>query len=508
MSEHGAARRVTIVGGGFSGASMAVQLVRASPLPLAITIVEPRESAGPGLAYSAADPDHRLNGPTWSHSILPDDAGHFTRWCESHSILLRDPEAVAADGNAFVRRGDYGEYLADAVRAHARWPATGSRIAHVRDRAVGLAPGRESIALHTAGGCVLESEMLVVATGNPLPRLQAPFARALADHPSVIENPLETTRLAGIDPQARVLVVGSGLTALDVVSTLVRAGRPGPVVVASRRGLRPRPQPPSGSPGGGASPLPGADAPVPLERIMGSVPGFLLREAPPTLRGWVRALRARIREVEAQGESWHRGFDELRDVVWQAWPLLPAAEQRRFLRRMRVWYDAHRFRAPPQNDALVRDAEARGGVRFRAARLRAVEPSVGGALRVHFADPGGAGESVESFDAIVNCTGLDVAARLRASPFLASLVDDGWLRVDDAGIGFAVDANCSAIGADARVRSALRVVGPPTAGTFGDPLGAMFIAAQIWRMLPDALAFLAQAQAPSPPRPFQPLSPF
>ena len=491
-------RRVAIVGGGFTGASIAVQLVRASAVPLSITVVEPRERVGPGLAYSATDPDHRLNGPTWSHSIVPDDAGHFTRWCESKSVFARDPEAVAADTNAFVRRADYGDYLADTLRAHEHWPATGSTIAHLRDRAVAAAATCDAMSIRTAGGRTLESDMLVVATGNPLPRLQAPLERSLAGHPSVIEDPLQPGRLAQLDARAKLLVVGSGLTALDIVSTLVRAGHRGDVVVVSRRGLRPRPQPPAAVPA--AVDTAAVAAHPPLERIMGAVPGFLLHDASPTLRGWVRALRARIREVEAGGESWHKGFDELRDVVWRAWPLLPAAEQRRFLRRMRTWYDVHRFRAPPQNDALVRDAEARGRVAFRAARLRAVQPVAGSnALHVRFAGRGSAGEHVETFDALVNCTGLDAAAGLRANPFLASLVDDGWLRVDDAGIGFAVDANCCAIGADARARPALRVLGPPTAGTFGDPLGVMFIAAQIWRMLPDALAFLAQAR-PAPSR--------
>lgn len=498
MGEDHVVSRVTIVGGGFSGASAAVQLVRASPMPLAITIVEPRERAGPGLAYSASDPDHRLNGPTWSHSIVPGDAEHFTRWCDANSILRRDADAVVADGNAFVRRADYGDYLAEALRAHARWPATGSTIAHLRDLAVEAVPGDDRVAIRTASGRTLDSDMLFVATGNPLPRLQDPLAGSLAGHPSVIGNPLDTGSLARIDPQARVLVVGSGLTALDVVSTLVRAGHRGEVVVVSRHGLRPRPQPPVATPGGTVArglDAPGAAAQAPLERIMGPVPAFLLRDASPTLRGWVRALRARIREVEAQGESWHKGFDELRDAVWRAWPLLPAGEQRRFLRRMRTWYDVHRFRAPPQNDALVRAAEARGGVEFRAARMRSVEPAGGGAsLRARFAGRDGAGERTETYDAIVNCTGLDAAAGLRANPFLASLVDDGWLRVDDVGIGLAVDPHCSAIGADACARPALRVIGPPTAGTFGDPLGVMFIAAQVYRMLPDALAFLAQVK--------------
>jgi len=489
-------RRITIVGGGFSGATAAVQLVRASPVPLAVTIVEPRETAGPGLAYSAVDRDHRLNGPAWGHSLLPEDGGHFTRWCEAEGVLRRDPEAVAPDGNAFVRRGDYGRYLAATLAAHARWPATGSTIEHLRDRARLAVIDGDAIETRTEAGRSLDSAMLIVATGNPLPRLQAPFAPSLAGHPSVIENPLDPAWLGHVDSLARVLVVGSGLTALDIVSTLVRAGHRGGIVVMSRRGLRPRPQPPVVDPGDGSAP------PRPLDRIMGDVPAFLLSAAaPPTLRAWVRALRERIREVEAGGESWHKGFDELRDVVWRAWPLLPAGEQRRFLRSMRTWYDVHRFRAPPQNDAMVRAAEARGAVEFRAARLRSVEAAAGQrTLRVRLAPRGGDDDRVESFDAVVNCTGLDAAAGVRANPFLASLVADGALRVDSSGIGFAVDTNCRAIGADGRPNASLRVVGPPTAGTFGDPLGVMFIVAQVCRMLPDVFDALERARSVPPSR--------
>ena len=498
MADDLAMRTVTIVGGGFSGVSAAVQLVRASAVPLAVTIVEPREQVGPGLAYSASDPDHRLNGPLWSHSVLAEDASHFTRWCERDGILARDPQAQAADGNAFVRRADYGRYLADSLREHARWPATGSTICHLRGRASGAAFGDGVIATSTDAGPVLHSTMLIVATGNPLPHLQPPIAAELAAYPSVVANPLEPGSLQRIDSRARVLVVGSGLTALDVVSTLLRdVDRPG-IVVVSRHGLRPRPQPPAARPG---PDIPGAGAASdqaverPLDRILGQVPPFLLPPGtPPTLRGWVRALRARIREVEVQGESWHKGFDDLRDVVWRAWPLLPIEQKRRFLRRLRAWYDVHRFRAPPQNDAIVRAAEAQGRIEFRAARLRAVAPLADGArFEVRLAGHRGAGDRAEVFDAIVNCTGLDAAAGARTNPFLWSLVERGALRIDETGIGFGVDAHCRAIGADGRANPSLRVIGPPTAGTFGDPLGAMFIAAQVYRMLPDALDTLAKA---------------
>lgn len=82
-ARRGAPARVLIIGGGFTGACVAVALVRHSPVPLEIRLVDPAERPGAGLAYSATDPDHRLNAPTWSHTLLPDDALHFDRWCLS-----------------------------------------------------------------------------------------------------------------------------------------------------------------------------------------------------------------------------------------------------------------------------------------------------------------------------------------------------------------------------------------------------------------------------------------
>ena len=89
----------------------------------------------------------------------------------------------------------------------------------------------------------------------------------------------------------------------------------------------------------------------------------------------------------------------------------------------------------------------------------------------------------------MNCTGLDPACGADENPFLASLVRKGLLQRDATGVGFAVDLRCRPIGVDEHAHPRLRVVGPPTAGTFGDPLGTLFIAPQIARvvagMLPD-----------------------
>jgi len=485
-------RNVVIVGGGFTGACIAVQLVRLSPDPLNIRIVEARAHVGHGLAYSAVDTDHRLNAPAFIHSIIPDDAWHFLRWCQTHQVLERDPDAIRPDGSAYFRRADFGKYLEATVKAHADWVCTGSTITHVRDTAVRAQAASEGFEVTVASGQVLKADLLFVATGNPPPRLQPPLQPALASHPAVIENALDGARLNRIRGDARVLLVGSSLTALDALSTLVRQGHMGQVSVVSRRGLRPKPQ-------GPLSPvLAKIQTPADLDALPGSmmmglllapIPGFLQEVGEqPTLRDLVKALRARVRKFEAEGNTWYGAFDELRNCVWQLWPKLPSHEKRRFLKKMRPWYDVHRFRSPPQNDDMVRAAEAQGRIQFMAARLVSAAPSAAGhTIDVTLHKRGEATSQTESFDVLVNCTGIDVASGMAGNPFLMSLAHEGLIRQDACALGFEVDANGCAVGKDGSTHSALRVVGPPAMGTFGDPIGAMFIGGHIHRMMKDVL---------------------
>lgn len=508
-----AARRVVIVGGGFTGACAAVALLRHSTRPLAITLVDPAEQPGRGLAYSATDPDHRLNAPTWSHTLLPDDALHFDRWCRAQGLAMADPEALQPDGSAYFRRRDLGRYLQQTLAAHAHGGPGPSTIVHRRDwaRAATPAPagaalqasasegeaGGAAFTVHTEGGARLPADALLLATGNPVPRLRAPFAPALAVHPAVIENPLAPGALERVAPGARVLLVGSGLTAMDVLSTLVRRGHAGSIEVVSRHGLRPRrpgPLPAALAPLVAAGPaaldrLPGT---VMLERLAAPPPAFLAAEAvPATVRAWLRVLRGRVAQVQAEGGSWHMPFDDLRDALWQLWPRLPAREQRRFLRQLKPWYDVHRYRSAPPNDVLVDAALAAGRIRWRAARIAAVQP-LPAALRVALRAPGadtGLAQP-QDYDQVINCTGLDIGAAIAAQPLLAGLLAAGCLRLDACGWGLAVDVQARAIDAAGRALGALRVLGPPTVGSFGDPIGAMFIGAQVMRMLPDLLRAL------------------
>ena len=166
---------VTIIGGGFSGASFAIQLARHSALPLDVTVVEPRAEIGRGLAYSTHDPDHRLNGTAGTHLVDPADPEELTRWCAKRSITRDDPDAVADGGALFVRRRDFGRFVGEAFARETRRQGR-VRLRHLRDEAISATLIQQRIAVTTRGHASLPSDLLVIATGNVPTRLPARVA--------------------------------------------------------------------------------------------------------------------------------------------------------------------------------------------------------------------------------------------------------------------------------------------------------------------------------------------
>ena len=481
-------RRVVIVGGGFSGSTAAVQLVQRSPHPLAISIIEPRAHVGGGLAYSSNEPDHRLNGQPHTHTLDPTDTGMFAAWCEAQQILATDPDARAPNGTLFMRRATFRAYLEDTVAHHATWP-NGSSITHHRGHAVDVVPGSAGLGVVVDDGATLPCDMVILACGHTRARLPRPFPAALAGHARVIADPLASPQLPYIPPTDRVLVVGSSLTAYDAVSTLLSRGHQGAIEVVSRRGLRPRPQRPQ--------PAAGGPPPAPmLDRIGMHPEAFIAELGPaPSLRALLAAVRGEIRRQTAAGGSWDAPFDHLRDMVGQVWPTLSTSDKRRFFRQLRAWYDVHRFRLPPQNSAIVHAAEHRGQVRFRAASLLDVATAPGSTtIRMTLRERGATQPCTSEYDRVINCTGVD-ASPLREIPLYAALLARGLVSEDPSGAGLAVDGDCRALSAAGDVIPGLRIIGPPTAGAQGDPLGSAFIAAQVHRVMPQLLHDLGIASA-------------
>ncbi|MBP2231892.1 putative NAD(P)/FAD-binding protein YdhS [Azospirillum agricola] len=441
--------RVTIVGGGVSGVTVALRLAR-SERPIQVDLVEPRSLLGAGLTYSATDPRHRVNVPTTRMSVEGEASEDFHRWYTERGEDAADPDALA-DGCLYPRREAFGRYLDERVRGLFDRPGP-LRLRHRRTQAVSAVHDGSGYAVRLADGTTLCADALVLCTGNPPPELPGPLA-ALAGDARVTVDPWAPGAAADVPPDGRVLIVGSGLSMGDAVATLDARGHRGPIVALSRHGLVPRPRP------------------------FGFADSFgdFATDPPRRVSVLLRRVRATLREAAAANRPWTDVLDAVRVQNGALWAALPLEEKHRFRRHLRPYWDVHRFQSAPQIDRLVAEKRAVGALTVRAGALvhAAARPD---GLEIGHRRRGSDVVTVERFDALVNCTGAGHGAALRRNPLLAALAAAGLIQGDALGIGIAVDPDARAVAADARPSPALFVVGPPTRGTLGEVVGASEIA--------------------------------
>ena len=205
-----------------------------------------------------------------------------------------------------------------------------------------------------------------------------------------------------------------------------------------------------------------------------------------------RALRADIADAKKLGLPWQGPFDDLRDSVGAVWSRLDNEEKRRFLRHLRRWYDAHRFRLPPQLERLLDEAVERGQLSFVTARVQ--NASIDSErLEVTLHERENGRDFTRSYGRVINCTGPSGRPNLSKSPFIQALLASRLCRVHPTGLGFDVDDDCRALRADGERVPSLVFLGALTLGAFGEPLATPWIAAQIWRLVPSLISQLQPA---------------
>jgi len=299
-------------------------------------------------------------------------------------------------------------------------------------------------------GSAIETNALVLAVGNQEPEPLSAFAGIGG---RFIRNPWGEAARAAVEDVARsgspALLIGTGLTMVDLVLSLDATGHQGKILALSRRGLIPRSH---------------ADFdPAPVEQ--GDVPSGSVR------RLW-RWLRRRSAEV-----GWRAAVDSLRPHSHPLWQSLDEDQQRRFLRHARPWWDVHRHRIAPEVGATIARMVADGRLEIIAGRIATVD-AVPEGLTVGFRRRGKQDLHAESFAYAFNCTGPLHSIARSNDPLLRSLLDGGEIRPDRLGIGIEVDGTC-------RAGEHLWAMGPLTKGRYWEIIAVPDIREQAAQVADD-----------------------
>jgi uncharacterized NAD(P)/FAD-binding protein YdhS len=421
-------QRIVIIGGGFSGAALALEL--AATERAQVSVVDRFGSFGRGLAYSTTDPAHLLNVHAERMSVLADAPDDFWRWLHEQGHM--------APRDAYAPRAAFGDYLAQRMRITTQFAEQGV-LDLVRAEAVScaLTDARARVALNS--GATLDADHVVLAIGNL--SAAAPFDARALDAQRYIHNPWEPTALSTIGAHEDVLLVGAGLTMFDIALSLSPSPRSGKIHALSRRGLLPRAQ---------ADFVGDLTTPIALPLQLSEALACLRREAAAT---------------QARGEPWQNVMNRLRADTQTLWRRLPLETQRRFLRHARVWWDIHRHRASPYASAEIDKLHASGELLTHAGRIVRAEPTEGG-VRVSVRKRGATSDTVLQVHRIINCTGSSADVAHSDEALIQHLLANGLARAHPTGLGFDVSDTSALIGADGVAQDRLSAIGPPTQGAF------------------------------------------
>ena len=387
--------KVVVVGAGASGTLTAIHLLRTAgrrSTGLDIVMLDPVDRWGRGTAFGTPDTEHLLNVTAAGMSALPEDPRHFVGWLNRES-------ATAVDPNSFQPRRSFALYLDDTL-ADARAAAPLAALHHVRATATALRRTAHGMSVLTDDGRELQADAVVVGTG--LPQVGHDWApQDLRDSPFFIPDPwspgaLDVVRRDKVGP-ADVLVVGTGLTMVDVVWSLTgKDAREGRTLLAVSRSGR----------------LPKAHLTVPKLAAIPEVSGW-----GDSLEGIRSAALAHIAGVKEATGDWRPAVDGLRFQVATLWERLDDDDRMRFVRELSGEWNVVRHKMAPTSALLLEDLTSRGVLRTEAATVVGVEPLSRGGLRVTLSDG-----STHDVGWVVNCTGPQSDIRLLGNPLLDDLL--------------------------------------------------------------------------------------
>jgi uncharacterized NAD(P)/FAD-binding protein YdhS len=402
-------RHIAIVGGGAAGASLLSELLtRRTQPPLLLDWYTGSGTPARGVAYGGTSPRQLLNVRAASMSLFAGQPRGFL------DFVQREQPDIA--GTDFLPRSRYGDYLESEV-AHALQlgRAYGHDVNIIPFPAAALIPERHTITV-LQGEFSRVADAAVLALGALPPRaLAGVSARALASGRYVVDpwqllaRPDETA----VAPR-HVLVIGLGLTAVDVLLELSARWPDTHFTALSRHGV-----------------LPAAH----LHRVMtpdgDSAAWIASMYDAPEIHAWLRL----VREATAHGE-WRTVVDSLRPHTSALWQALPGVERARFLRHARWAWERVRHRMPPQVAEAMAALEHSGRLQRTRGRMLAVN-LVDDALRVRIGHAG-VTRTLHA-DLVIQSTGLETSVQHTTHPLVRHLLHNTHVESDPLGLGLCAD---------------------------------------------------------------------
>ncbi len=411
---------VAIIGAGFCGSMLAVRLAGPGG-NRSVALIDGSGSFGAGVAFGTTHPSHLLNVPAGKMSAYPETPDHFLTWLRSNRRALDGLVSDDVQGTDFVPRAAYGKYLRAQLE---RAPLDGADIEVVVRAAVDASVDEYGVTIWFDDGSRVRADSCVLATGNDAPFDVPGIGAELKRSPFYCADPWRPDLVERAGRARSVLLIGSGLTAVDVALT-VRAANPDAAIhMISRRGR-----------------LPHAHRTVAPHAV-----DFSSLVGTRSILDLSRRIRAELFEAAERGGDWRCVVDALRPHTQAIWGAMEPRSRSRFLRHLRMYWEIHRHRVAPAVDHSLRDLLSSATLRVHAGRIVSSFARQAHAAVSYRRREDGNFATVKA-DLVVNCTGPTTDVTRSRSPLWRNLIARGVVRPDPLGLGLETGKNGAVLNA-------------------------------------------------------------
>ena len=455
-------KQIAIIGGGLSGTALSMQLLRQhGTQQVHIHLIEKSGVIGRGVAYETSSDQHLLNVPASKMSIWPEDAGHFHRWLQVHH------QDIGPMG--FAGRKVFGDYIQHTFQGLISDPLHKGLLSMHHTEVIGLKRDDNACELSLSNGETLRADAVVLAIGNFPPAVPKGVDDAVISDSRYFNNPWNAAIPKQLQPEQDVLIIGSGLTMVDIVCMLKQQGHQGRIHSVSTHGFVPQ-----------------------VHEFGLPYPDFISAiEDKKDVLGIYKVFRKELQKAKAQGINWRAVIDAIRPHTQEIWQNLPARELERFVTHIRHIWGVARHRMPPENAAVLEAMLENNQLQLSAGRVRKVYKESEKFI-LEFTDNTTHEMHKTIGDVVINCTGPQSDYTRIENALLKNLFQQKMVRKDVLNMGFDTTVNAELKDAEGKVVEGLYTIGPPMKGVLWEITAVPEIRVQAQNLASGILAYLAK----------------
>ncbi len=425
--------KIAIIGGGFCGIMTVVNLLRKAKKPLSIFLFNSTYPDGKGIAYSTYSDKHILNVPCQNMSAFPEEPDHFLKWC---SVQPGNSLAESVLAKKFLSRNLYGKYLTEIFDTELRNKPHFIHFELINEEVHELTKIENKYSITSESGNSILADKVVLATGNHPPAHPSISNTDFLNSQHYFANPWQENAVINIEPNETILIIGTGLTMVDVVLGLTEKEFKGQIISLSPNGFT-----------------------ILAHKIHHPQRNILDELEPPfDLTKLFKLFYKHIRQARLRGESGETVVDAVRSHTQEIWQQLSLEDKKRFMNHLRHLWGVARHRLPGEIHEQIQDLISNKKLQILAGRIIDISDSIKGAI-VEVKLRGTNQLHTLKVQRIINCTGPLTDISKFNSSLYSQMLSAKLVRADEMKLGIDASADGRIIEHDGKINKTLFTLG-------------------------------------------------